>query len=280
MTKPLISVIIPTFNRAAVLLRAIDSVLKQQYKNFELIIIDDGSTDGTEILLKTFIENGVLKYFRQENSGVSSARNCGAKMAKGEWLSFLDSDDEWLPHKLQVQIDFLKTNPNFSIVYGQEIWIRNGKRVNPRLIHQKFGGWIFDKCVLQCLIAPSSVLLQKNLFIQMGGFDLDYIVCEDYDLWLKISSLYEVGFISSPIMIKHGGHIDQLSTKYVAMDMWRLRSLKRILTIRSLSFSNREIVLGTIKQKASILLLGYEKHGNSAGVNEVQTILDELLKLE
>lgn len=273
---PFVSVIIPTFNRSSVIIRAINSVLNQSNKDFELIVVDDGSTDETELILSPFIKAGIIKYFKHQNLGVSATRNFGVSQASGEWLSFLDSDDEWLPHKLQEQIDFLQKNLSFNIVYGQEIWLRNGERVNQRAIHQKYGGWIFDKCVQQCLIAPSSVIVKTNVFHEMGGFDQDFTVCEDYDLWLKISSLYEVGYISNPIIIKHGGHEDQLSTKYVAMDMWRLRSLNRILKIRNLSDEHKENVIETIKRKGSILMQGYQKHGNAKGFEEVETILQEL----
>ncbi|MBC7540504.1 MAG: glycosyltransferase [Bacteriovorax sp.] len=273
---PFVSVIIPTFNRSSVVIRAINSVLNQSNKDFELIVVDDGSTDDTELILSPLIKAGTINYFKHHNLGVSAARNFGVSKSSGEWISFLDSDDEWFPGKLQEQIDFLQKNMSFNIVYGQEIWVRNGKRVNQRAVHQKYGGWIFDKCVQQCFIAPSSVMLRANIFHEMGGFDQEFTVCEDYDLWLKISSLYEIGYIANPIITKHGGHDDQLSTKYVAMDMWRLRSLVRILKIRNLSDEHMEIVSETIKRKSSILMQGYQKHGNSTGFEEVEKILKEI----
>jgi glycosyltransferase involved in cell wall biosynthesis len=277
---PFVSVIIPTFNRSSVIIRAINSVLNQSNKDFELIVVDDGSTDETELLLAPLIDSGSIKYFKRENRGVSTARNFGVEKSSGEWVSFLDSDDEWLHNKLQEQLDFLKNNSGLCIVYGQEIWLRNGTRVNQRAVHQKFGGQIFDKCVQQCFIAPSSVMIKANVFHEMGGFDQEFVVCEDYDLWLKISSLYEVGYISNPIIIKHGGHDDQLSTKYVAMDMWRLRSLCRILKIRNLSVEDKENVIETIKRKGAILKLGYLKYENAKGVEEVENILQMLLGKE
>ena len=216
---PLISVIIPTFNRAHVLLKAIDSVLKQTYKNFEVIVVDDGSTDGTTELLSSYIKEGKILYLKQENKGVSSARNFGVKSSKGDWLAFLDSDDEWLKHKLQKQVELLTERPDLRLVHGEELWVRNGKRVNQKKIHQKFGGFIYEKCLPLCLISPSAVMIERKLYEEMGGFDEEFTVCEDYDLWLKITSLYEVGFVSDPIIYKYGGHEDQLSHKYFAMDL-------------------------------------------------------------
>ncbi|MDO9183984.1 MAG: glycosyltransferase, partial [Bacteriovorax sp.] len=214
--------------------------------------------------------------FKTRNLGVSSARNFGVQQSSGNFLAFLDSDDEWLPHKLEEQFNFFKQNPALEIVYGQELWIRNGVRVNQRASHQKFGGWIFDKCVQLCFIAPSSVMFTKKLFLEMGGFDQDFVVCEDYDLWLKISSIYEIGYISNPIIIKHGGHEDQLSTKYVAMDMWRLKALFKILNIRKLSVEHIEIVMIAIRKKADLLMKGYQKHGNVVAFNEVEAMLKDL----
>lgn len=272
----LISIIIPTFNRGDCLLRAIKSVFSQSYKNYELIIVDDGSTDNTHELLAPLIESKEIKYYKQENSGVSSARNLGIKNSTGDLVSFLDSDDEWLPNKLQEQINFLAKNSYLKIVYGDELWIRRGIRVNQKAIHKKSGGRIFKVCVEQCLIAPSSVMLYRNLLEEMGGFDNNFIVCEDYDLWLKISSTYEIGFIANPLIVKHGGHDDQLSTKYVAMDFWRLKALSNILKTRDLSPPDRSCVQESMKRRGAILLQGYLKYNNTTDYETVQNILSEL----
>ena len=274
----IISVIIPTFNRSSVILRAINSVLSQNNKSFEIIVVDDGSTDDTSLKLLALVDSCQIKYFKIQNQGVSGARNFGVSKAIGEWLCFLDSDDEWLPNKLQEQLDFVQKNPHYHIVYSEEIWIRNGVRVNPRAIHQKYSGWIFDKCVQQCFIAPSSVMLRKNLFDEMGGFDPSFTVCEDYDLWLKISSLYEVGLITIPLIIKHGGSPDQLSTMFVAMDLWRLKALCRIITIRDLSEQYKDFVLKTIIKKGEILEKGFHKYGNLPAVLEIKSLLSEAKK--
>lgn len=270
---PFVSVIIPTFNRASVVLRAIDSVLKQTYKNFELIVVDDGSSDETEKILAPYVAEKRLQFFKQENKGVSAARNFGVKQSKGEWLSFLDSDDEWLKNKLEKQIELLKQKPDLRLVHGEEIWIRNGKRVNQKKIHQKFGGYIFEKCLPLCLISPSAVMIEKKLYQEMGGFDEEFIVCEDYDLWLKITSLYEVGFVEDPIIVKYGGHDDQLSHQYVAMDLWRIKAMLRILNLRQLSIEQKEATLREIQTKARILFLGYEKHQNKKGLQELEALL-------
>lgn len=279
---PKISVIIPTFNRQEYILRAVESVMNQTFQDFELIIIDDGSIDNTQKLIEDYIQSNNIKnkiiYEKIENSGVSAARNFGLRMAKGEWIAFLDSDDEWIDKKLEFQNDFIINNPELKIVHGEEIWIRNGVRVNQKKIHQKFGGKIFQKCLALCLISPSAVMISKDVLNENRGFDEDYVVCEDYDLWLKITSKYEVGFISTPIIKKYGGHEDQLSSKFFAMDYWRIKSMDRILNIRVLSDDD---IISTKKQiikKGKILLKGYLKHNNMSNYNEIKSIIENHLK--
>lgn len=274
-SNPFFSVIIPTHNRAHVLGRAIDSVLSQSFQNFELIVIDDGSTDNTdEILLKYTNKIHITKI---ENSGVSAARNRGVDLANGQWICFLDSDDEWLSHKLQSQYDFIQSNPLIPVIHGEEIWIRNGKRVNPKKKHKKSGGDIFEKCLPLCLISPSAVCIKKEIYLAMGGFDEDFIVCEDYDLWLKLTSLYPVGFIEEPIINKYGGHEDQLSARYKAMDLWRVKSMMRILKIRELSPSQQTSCINEIKNKANILRIGYEKHGRYDELQQLNKLVKSVL---
>ncbi len=272
----LISVIIPTFNRAPVLLRAVESVLNQTYRNVELIIVDDGSTDDTEKVLEPYRLAGSLLYHKTENAGVAASRNKGAAIASGKWLSFLDSDDEWLEEKLAEQMEFLRQNPSITIVYTDEIWIRNDVQVNKKNHHQKKGGRIFSDCIKQCLIAPSSVLLSKNLFEKMKGFDESFVVCEDYDLWLKISSQYEIGFLEQSLIKKYGGHSDQLSTKFFAMDSWRIKSMQSLLKNTALSADDKSAVIETIKTKGQILLNGYRKHGNHQAADDLELVLAAL----
>lgn len=275
----LISVIIPTYNRSTVLQRAIDSVLAQSFTHFELIIVDDGSDDNTHELLLSLIDSQKIKYFKQNNLGVSAARNLGAKNANGDYLAFLDSDDEWLPNKLAIQNDYLSNFPDLQIVYTDEIWIRNGKKVNQKAIHKKSGGRIFLACLQQCLIAPSSVLIKKSLFDSLNGFDESFVVCEDYDLWLKISSIHDIGFISKPLIIKYGGHSDQLSTKYFAMDFWRVKSMINIVKNYNLSDHEKINIKDSIKRRSDILKAGYQKYGNEENYRIINEMLLELDKV-
>ena len=204
-----ISVIIPTFNRRQTLDRAIDSILSQTYQPYEIIVVDDGSTDGTADWLSANYSS--LQIIQQSNKGVSSARNAGINSARGDWIALLDSDDEWLPDKLEIQVKLLQNNAELRFCHTNEIWIRNGVRINQMKKHQKYGGNIFKKCLDICRISPSSSLFHTSVIKDVGLFDESLDVCEDYDLWLRITAKYTVLFLDQPLIKKFGGHTDQLS---------------------------------------------------------------------
>jgi glycosyltransferase involved in cell wall biosynthesis len=274
MSKPFFSVIIPTYNRAHVLDRAINSVLSQTYKDYEIIIIDDGSDDHTqEVLRGYFLDDFEVHII--ENSGVSKARNLAVEKARGQWLAFLDSDDEWLEQKLQKQFDYIQANPDVPLVHGEEIWIRNGTRVNPMKKHQKGGGNQFVASLHLCAISPSVAVMKKSVFDELGGFREDYPACEDYDLWLKLTSLHEVGFLADHLIKKYGGHDDQLSQKFKAMDYWRVKSIDWVLDNRELSEEQKLAAKEVLLNKAQILIEGYKKHDNLDNLPEIQAILNK-----
>jgi glycosyltransferase involved in cell wall biosynthesis len=266
------SVIIPTYNRAHVLKRALDSVAAQTFKDFDLWIIDDGSTDNTEAVVRDFASENpqlTISYRRTENSGVSAARNHAIRESRTPWLAFLDSDDEWLPEKLEKQFELASQSPNLRVIHGEEIWIRNGNQVMQGEKHKKSGGWIFERCLPLCLISPSAVMIHRSVFDHIGLFEEDYPVCEDYDLWLKMTLRYEVGYIEEPIIKKFGGHSDQLSQRFFAMDYWRVKAMGRMLT-QDVLYPNEESALAEeIMVKSEILLRGYEKHNNMQDYAEV-----------
>ncbi len=191
--RPRVSVVIPTHNRKAFVLEAVDSVLAQTYEDYELIVVDDGSTDGTGEALERYKER--LRYLYQENQGVSVARNHGLEHACGEFIAFLDSDDLWLPKKLALQVAFMDEHPEAQICYSDEVWIRRGVRVNPKKRHAKYSGWIYPYCLPLCIISPSSAFMRRGLFEQIGSFDPGLPVCEDYDLWLRAAASFPIFFI-------------------------------------------------------------------------------------
>ena len=222
-----VTTIIPTFNRGYCLAESIQSVLDQNFSDFELIVVDDGSTDNTAEVIEQF--SGIHKIRIKKNRGVSFARNLAIKQARGEWIAFLDSDDLWERDKLAIQMSWVECNPDYHAVYTDEIWIRNGVRVNAMKKHRKYSGDIFRHCLPLCIVSPSSVLLRNELLNKFGGFDESMPVCEDYDLWLRISMSFPFHFIEEKLIVKRGGHEDQLSRKFWGMDRWRVHSLKKLL---------------------------------------------------
>jgi len=264
-----ISVIIPTYNRIGLLKRAIDSVLNQSIKAYDIIVVDDGSTDGTSDMVQQKYKS--IKLIQQKNSGVSAARNNGIKNAQGDWIALLDSDDEWKKNKLEEQVNQLTDNPKYDFCHTNEIWIRNGIRVNQKKRHKKYGGFIFDKCLDICRISPSSVLFNKNIFNHVGWFDDKLPVCEDYDLWLRITANFEILFIDKPLIVKYGGHNDQLSHSVEAIERFRIKALESLLENSDLSKNNRIRAINMIIKKLNIYLKGLvkrKKHNEAKKVAE------------
>lgn len=256
-----ISVVIPTFNRATRVVAAMQSVLDQSAPPHEVIVVDDGSSDGTEALIRDRFGDQ-FDYIYQSNRGVSHARNTGIQRASGNWIAFLDSDDQWMPEKLQVQMAALANNPGYGFCHTNEIWIRKGKRVNPMNKHDKCGGYIYQKCLPLCVISPSSVLMRREIFDETGWFDESLPACEDYDYWLRYCSRYPVLYIESPQLIKHGGHSDQLSRHYWGMDRFRVRALLNMLESNYLSEQDTIATIEMVREKCRVLQTGAIKRAN------------------
>jgi glycosyltransferase involved in cell wall biosynthesis len=261
-----VSVVIPTCNRAGTLPRALDSVFSQTREPFEVIVVDDGSSDLTRDLIERSYPG--VDYHYQPNLGVSGARNAGIDLAKGDWLAFLDSDDEWLPGKLAAQCQALDRYPGYRICHTDEIWIRRNRRVNPMHKHAKSGGWIYQKCLPMCVVSPSSALIHKSVLRQVGMFDEDLPACEDYDLWLRICSTYPVLFLDQLLLRKYGGHADQLSRKFWGMDRFRVRALEKILSTGSLTPDQRVATREALLHKLRILHTGACNRDNVELVQE------------
>ena len=255
-----ISVIIPSWNRAERLADALDSVYAQSVAPHELIVVDDGSTDHTRELLRRHYPE--VRYIFQENQGVSQARNTGITAASGDWIALLDSDDRWKPCKLEQQQAAIRAHPGCKLCHSDEIWIRNGKRVNPMKKHAKHGGRIFRYCLPLCVISPSAVMIHRDIFREIGLFDETLPACEDYDLWLRICAVYPVLYVDQPLIEKVGGHADQLSRCYWGMDRFRIQALEKILAAGVLGEQDHRAALETLLQKTAIMIQGAVKRGN------------------
>jgi len=257
-THPLVSVVIPTYNRGWIIQQAVDSVLAQEFPDFELLIVDDGSTDQTLEVLVPYRNH--LKIYRQEHLGVSAARNTGVIAAAGRYIAFLDTDDLWLSRKLSVQVGFFHAHPDARICQTEEIWIRNGVRIYPKKRHRKPSGMIFERSLDLCLVSPSAVMMDRRLFDEVGLFDERLAACEDYDMWLRIGCRYPVHLIDSPLVVKRGGHADQLSS-IPGLDRFRIASIEKLLRSGLLSCDQHRSAVEALKKKCAVYAGGCRKRG-------------------
>ena len=269
LKQVMVSVIIPVFNRRELLQRAIESVSRQSTEGLEIIVVDDHSTDDIESICNHLH----CRYLRNSGRGVSAARNTGIAAAKFSYLAFLDSDDEWLPEKIEVQLQYMKERPHLQLSHTNETWMRHGKEVPQKAKHKRSGGKIFEHCAELCVISPSTVMAHRSLFNEIGFFDEDFPVCEDFDLWLRVTSDREVGFIEMSLTVKHGGHSDQLSLKHHSMDLWRVRALAKHIGHPLLAPHETHALERSLKSKAEILLMGFKKYPNPDAQREVESYL-------
>lgn len=275
MTK--VSVIIPTYNRSQMVTRAVSSVLFQTFKDFEVIVVDDGSTDDTLDRLGQFDRHIVL-HRHAANLGVSAARNSGIQVARSPLIAFLDSDDYWLPGKLAAQVEFFKQTPDAVACQTEEIWIRRGRRANPRNKHLKPSGDIFLPSLKLCLVSPSAVMVKASLLRNVGLFDEDLPACEDYDLWLRISCHYPIDLLDQYLVVKEGGHADQLSLRYNGMDRFRIRAMLKLIESGRLNDSQVEATLKELSIKCRIYGEGCLRRNKTEEGNYYLSLCEKAMK--
>jgi glycosyltransferase involved in cell wall biosynthesis len=206
-----VSVIIPTYNRAHLIAETILSALEQSLADREIIVVDDGSTDETSEVLRTF-EDKVI-YIRQANSGPAKARNTGIRMARGKYIAFLDSDDIWLPEKLELQNHTLEHNSHQGLVFTDVMWFSNGQVMVPSLRdkYQLHTGDVFEKLLFDNWIATSSVLVKRECLEEVGGFDEDpqIMFVEDWNLWIRLAKRFKFGMVDR-VLVKRRYHPNRL----------------------------------------------------------------------
>jgi hypothetical protein len=273
----MISVIIPTYNRAKLLVEAVCSVLGQKGcpEGLEIIVVDDGSTDDTRASLAAV--PGDIRYIRTGHSGVSAARNVGISESGGQWIAFLDSDDLWLPGKLCAQMKFFSDHPESLLCQTAEIWIRNGRRVNPRKYHRKPAGYCFPLLLERCLVSPSAVVINRRLFDCIGLFDESLPACEDYDLWLRAGCRFPIGLVEEPLTVKRGGHPDQLSATIANLDRYRMEAILKLLRTTPLEPDLRSAAENMLEKKRRIYSEGCRKRGKVSEALRVDALVREAL---
>lgn len=274
----MLSVIIPTYNRSLFLKEAIQSAVEQDFFlshpgfSYEIVVIDDGSADSTEQIVSSFGKR--VKYHCQEHKGVSAARNRGLDLARGDFIAFLDSDDLWEKEKIGVQMSFMKAFPKAKVCYTDEIWIKKGICVNPKRKHQKYSGWIFDKVLPLCLITLSSALFRHDVFEDIGKFDENLPACEDYDFGIRLAQKYPVYFLPRALIVKRGGHADQLSRKHWGMDRFRIQALEKALLL-DLSADQERLVKKEIVKKCRILVKGFKKRKKESKAKKYLSLIEK-----
>lgn len=267
------TVIIPTYNRKYYTKIAIDSVLHQNFQDFELIVIDDASTDGTKEMLARYNKNKKIKTItHQKNKGVSASRNSGIKIAQGEWICFLDSDDRFRKDKLEQTNDYIKLFPEYKIFHTEEIWYSQSRVLGQKKKHKKPDGDAFAKSLKMCCIGPSTVCVHKSLFKKHGLFDTKLPACEDYDLWLRLSPLYDVKLIPHSLTIKEGGRIDQLSSQR-GLDKYRIIALDKLIKSKALNKDQSMLANAELEHKLELFRKGCLKHDNVSEYEELMIYL-------
>jgi len=267
----LVSVIIPTYNRRELVARAVKSVINQTYWNTEIIVVDDGSTDNTKNFLQSFFPH--IKYIYQENRGVSAARNCGVSVSSGKYIAFLDSDDEWMAEFLDKTVNYMISG-DFRIAQADERWIRNGKHLNKMKKHEKFEGDIFIPSLSLCLVTPSAVVMERELFLSYGGFDESLPACEDYDLWLRMGVSEKFGYLREILVTKYGGHEDQLSSTPL-LDKYRILSLLKIGSSYISDELKKNAIIEKLIEKIEIFENGAKKRENLAELEWINSVKKE-----
>jgi glycosyltransferase involved in cell wall biosynthesis len=303
---PLVSVVIPTFNRARLTAEAVRSVLAQTFRDFELIVADDGSEDniGDVLAALGFIRPVGLDAADGLSGGAQGtktprllllpldrggtpgrARNRGAAIARGRYLAFLDSDDLWRPRKLERQIRLFTgtevarpasgpRRPRIS--HTRELWLRNGREVSQRgQCHRREGG-IFEDSLVKCIIGPSTVIMERALFEECGGFREDLEIAEDYELWLRITCREHIAYLDEPLTIKRAGSGDQLSEKHGHIEIFRIRALRDLVNRGFFSSvpdmdaaARRELA-----RKCGIYAAGCRKRGKTAEAAEYEALAE------
>lgn len=259
-----LSVIIPTFNRAHLLDRAVSSVLKQTVLPREIIIVDDGSEDSTQKVIDAIEKRSGIKfiYHKQPNRGPAAARNAGIERSSFAVLAFLDSDDHWRRNKIEMQYRVLQNSNQGRISHTREKWLRRGEHLNQKKIHRPPDGYIFNSCTRLCCVGMSTVMIKRTIFEDYGYFDENLRCCEDYDFWLRVSAHEPFLLIDAPLTIKEGGRDDQVSAVYrVGMDKYRIYALHKLLDQGKLEPEKEQQARRMLIKKCEIYGKGCLRHG-------------------
>ncbi len=267
------SVIIPVYNRENLVSRAIDSVLQQTYPHWELIIADDGSTDKTRSVLDKYADNRAISILSLDHCGKpGQVRNSAAVHSKGRWISFLDSDDSWMSDKLEKQIEYLGNHQNIRFIHTLERWERNDKIVSQAHRKHNKEGDLFKTSLGKCEIGPSTVMMGREIYLENNGFRNDLEICEDYEFWLRITSENAVGYLDEELVVKRGGHSDQLSTKYGFIENFKIEALKSLVDNEFFNGNQMFLAKKELARKCRIYSRGCRKRGKESEAENFESL--------
>ena len=274
---PVVTAIIPTCNRAPLVVRAVGSVLRQTHTTLEVIVVDDGSSDDTLSRLAALDDARLRVLVHDRCRGVSAARNTGLAAARGDFVALLDSDDVWLPRKIERQLAFMRERGHV-VSQTQEIWIRGGRRVNPGEVHRKSDGDFFEAALARCLVSPSTVMGSRAYWERIGGFDETLPACEDYDLWLRTLVRHPIGLLDELLTVRHGGRADQLSAIYIGQDLFRIRSMARLLGQPEPTPWHKACMAKELRRKVSVYAKGCLKRDRPDEAERVLALVATALR--
>lgn len=225
---PQVSVILTTYNRADLIGEAIKSVLAQTYRDWELIVMDDGSTDGTGEVVKAFVQkDSRIRHIRQSNRGISAARARSIAFARGEYVAFLDDDDEFMADKLEFQVRFLDAHPEIGMVYSYVDMVDAEKKLIQKWPSYGFAQ-NFVELIKDCFIQPNAALVRMECFKKLGTFRSDFRGGDDYEMWLRIAKFYPIAFLPVTVGI-YRWHASNMSYN------WRKRCFNDVNVFKAVS---------------------------------------------
>ena len=204
MSSPFFSVVIPTYNRSSLVERAIKSVLSQSFVDFEIIVVDDGSTDDTSSRVNSFHDPRIKYVQNRRSKGACGARNTGVAAASAEWIAFLDDDDEWLSDKLRYQFDLIKVSDKSIGLVSTDYAVYKGPGEKLRIVKNQSSGWVQAEDLMEHRIGClSSTCVRKQILQKIGGFDETFPACQDRDLWVRVAQVSQFATVNRPLVLMY-----------------------------------------------------------------------------
>ena len=274
----LVSIIMPAFNSELFIEESIQSVVEQSYSNWELIIIDDGSTDNTSTLINTYKKiDKRIRHYKQINKGPAAARNNGIKRAKGKYITFLDSDDMYLKNGISLLVNEIDHYDRIALIYADLILLNEKNQMQDRFVSEPLEKpQLYHQFLFSNPIIPSSIIVRKELLLSLGGFNENYPFIEDYDLWLRIIEIAEIGKLNEKVCIRR---LDSNIHKYNGSKLRYYHDLARYTFLKRINIDDLFLdVLSPLEKSKSLEVLAYKIIQRRKDLLPVDTIL-ELLRL-